>query len=888
MAMKGANKKLPRSRKGILLTLLTVVLFVLMLGEVITYVVINVNYDVLTQSASQSSTLGSTIMLVKLAAASQLHSSLYAAIGGLAKLENTPSARGTLFVNNTQYFIQSMMTNGMVYGTSLSGYMGSALIGNFSNTITTQLKQQGISLKLVGGNLTIFQGTPSTINASYSALAVLNTTSGLFSYPVYVTTSVQLNGTLDLSGAIRGSPTTVSIQSALPKAQLIGNEYAASGSMSPFMFAFGTVVVIGGTPTCANIALGEENANYILVTPNAGSIGAGGCGMGGVITMQPSSVAFNVPYLVYPTIGFNTMFANGTQILLDGAGLGAYNIAALQSALQGSQYFTSPYLPNYLDQGQSALPQRPNTGIFSFSQVSKVTPYFTDAGSTLNSNIFVPQSNIVLPPIFTISFWINKGAYQNNCDTVIGMPNSGAGFQISSQTAAGCAAGSTQNTVLTAAYKNSAGTAITGLTENVGIQPNTWTQAAVVFSQGTFTWYLNGNKVGSTSGLTNPSANANAFVIGGGSLSLNGSVTNVQVYNAPLSPQSIQAIYRSGISGLPTVPANVIAWYPLNGNANDYGPSGYNGITSNVVYRQLSGYYGDPIYKNIAGNFSVSAVDGALNCQNRNACTVATTPHLYLSGAPLESSGSTVLNESASFGLGNAMMPDVLSFVTGSGAYVNQLNSLAWLASAGQSWSYSIWVDPSCASCDVINEYNTTLGYDGGTWLEIDSGTGEVRYNGEACQSLGSIPQNMWTNIVVSFNGGSDAFAAYVNGVQRFSITGSGRVAPSKGAFYALGKSDATNCGSAATYTGLMSDYQLYSSALSSTQALTLYQNDTVNVGPAAVANEVMPLSVPYASAPNQTQERMVNNYGLFYNNIGICTVENVTTGTCGLTIVPP
>ena len=49
------KKKIPRkpkSKRGILLTLLTLVIFILMLGEVITYVVLNINYDACVISVS--------------------------------------------------------------------------------------------------------------------------------------------------------------------------------------------------------------------------------------------------------------------------------------------------------------------------------------------------------------------------------------------------------------------------------------------------------------------------------------------------------------------------------------------------------------------------------------------------------------------------------------------------------------------------------------------------------------------------------------------------------------------------------------------------------------------------------------------------------------------
>ncbi|MGC8622876.1 MAG: LamG-like jellyroll fold domain-containing protein [Candidatus Micrarchaeia archaeon] len=64
----------------------------------------------------------------------------------------------------------------------------------------------------------------------------------------------------------------------------------------------------------------------------------------------------------------------------------------------------------------------------------------------------------------------------------------------------------------------------------------------------------------------------------------NGSIANVQIYNAALSANEIQSLYREGIGGAPVDLQNLVAWWPLNGNAKDYSGNGNNGVPTNVVY----------------------------------------------------------------------------------------------------------------------------------------------------------------------------------------------------------------------------------------------------------------------------------------------------------------
>jgi len=80
----------------------------------------------------------------------------------------------------------------------------------------------------------------------------------------------------------------------------------------------------------------------------------------------------------------------------------------------------------------------------------------------------------------------------------------------------------------------------------------------------------------------------------GGAISevMNGSISNVQIYNASLSQAEIAALYDEGIGGAPIDLQNLVGWWPLNGNANDYSGNDNNGVPSGVTYTSnwYSGY----------------------------------------------------------------------------------------------------------------------------------------------------------------------------------------------------------------------------------------------------------------------------------------------------------
>jgi hypothetical protein len=63
----------------------------------------------------------------------------------------------------------------------------------------------------------------------------------------------------------------------------------------------------------------------------------------------------------------------------------------------------------------------------------------------------------------------------------------------------------------------------------------------------------------------------------------NGMLSNVQVYNTSMSDTEVNVLYKKGIGAAPLRIQNLVAWWPLNGDAKDYSGNGNDGIPSSGV-----------------------------------------------------------------------------------------------------------------------------------------------------------------------------------------------------------------------------------------------------------------------------------------------------------------
>ncbi len=123
-----------------------------------------------------------------------------------------------------------------------------------------------------------------------------------------------------------------------------------------------------------------------------------------------------------------------------------------------------------------------------------------------------------------------------------------------------------------------------------GISNSSWYFLAFTLNRGNASLYANGAPPYNISVLTGPYS-INSLSLAKSALGISGftgNMSNVQIYSKALSPQQIYRIYSSGISGIPvnysSQNTNLVAWYPLQGNANDMSANMNSGIPSNVAY----------------------------------------------------------------------------------------------------------------------------------------------------------------------------------------------------------------------------------------------------------------------------------------------------------------
>jgi len=281
MALKKKIPRKPKSKRGILLTLLTLVIFILMLGEVITYVVLNINYDNLSSSVAQSLASGNFAQNLDSGMNAFLYSSLSKSIDIMIAFESDPATRMGNFITNSSDSLYGLLYNGTIFN-STAYYNNSfkKAVGEFEAEALTD----GFTANLSNVTLRIKQASPFRVEVYVTGLAALNTSSGIsLDYPINANTTVSLNSKPSLIGGEQGLNGTFQ-KEALPNATVVANLTAESGSESPYMFAYGKIIYMAGEPSCSNVPSEYKNGNYILATPNAADIGQNVCGMAGLIT----------------------------------------------------------------------------------------------------------------------------------------------------------------------------------------------------------------------------------------------------------------------------------------------------------------------------------------------------------------------------------------------------------------------------------------------------------------------------------------------------------------------------------------------------------------------------------------------------------------------------
>ncbi len=173
---------------------------------------------------------------------------------------------------------------------------------------------------------------------------------------------------------------------------------------------------------------------------------------------------------------------------------------------------------------------------------------------------------------------------------------------------------------LVAYLRNNAGTLLAPLNSGKVINNGAYHFIALTWNGITATTYVDGQPAGSagfsgTLTMTTPyvgciGMGASSSSACAGTNPFNGVISDIQVYNTSLSANQIALLYSSGISGTPLPsPANIIAWWPLNGNAYDYSGRNETGTASASVQYPAASRIGITV-DNSTGNPAPNALVG--------------------------------------------------------------------------------------------------------------------------------------------------------------------------------------------------------------------------------------------------------------------------------------
>jgi len=191
-------------------------------------------------------------------------------------------------------------------------------------------------------------------------------------------------------------------------------------------------------------------------------------------------------------------------------------------------------------------------------------------------------ASLDLTSAFTLSAWINAVSTPNANNYVIGKHESGPnwyGYAFS----------------LLSNARINVYTDIGGWKQGNVLSLNKWHNIVATSDNSILKIYVDG-VLDVSVGSAGATAAATDLYFGrdiGGTQRFNGLISNVQIYTTPLSINKVQALYQAGIGSIP-FSGNLVGWWPLNGNANDYSGNNFNGASSNVIYPYFSGAYSSP------------------------------------------------------------------------------------------------------------------------------------------------------------------------------------------------------------------------------------------------------------------------------------------------------
>ena len=263
----------------------------------------------------------------------------------------------------------------------------------------------------------------------------------------------------------------------------------------------------------------------------------------------------------------------------------------------GALYQLGVFNPNNLSgraQPGSCQILRPNgpntTALISLqgvcgSQLPQFVAQFTGNGGYINfGNSILLSPEIGATGAMTLCMWYSVTSLTGYVGPTLkgqGVPSYGAGWEYTFDqqgTAQGFTVWKSNGAAVISSYS-------TGAQPTVG----NWQFSCFTYNYagGNAYYYLNGvqHSAAFTGGNGPALQGTGNFIVGGGE---NGyskvMIGNVQMYNASLSANEITALYIGGIGGAPIQLRNLVGWWPLNGNSQDYSGDLLNGVANSISF----------------------------------------------------------------------------------------------------------------------------------------------------------------------------------------------------------------------------------------------------------------------------------------------------------------
>ena len=219
-------------------------------------------------------------------------------------------------------------------------------------------------------------------------------------------------------------------------------------------------------------------------------------------------------------------------------------------------------------------------------------PYFNGVNSYILDNI----TNLPTEPQFTVTAWVNPSRIQpSGCNSECGVVSFGNRKCPGLGRMLGLNNYDPTNGLMYVSMSSWCQNFIPS--PGPEVKDNQWNFIAMVMNGASVTLYANGQSM-SGNLITIPGAIVSENLSIGmqgypGSAfpanTFNGSIADVQIYSSPFTSNQVSELYHEGVSGGPLASQGLSSWWPLDGNANDYGPNNNTGYPTNIVYR-YSGY----------------------------------------------------------------------------------------------------------------------------------------------------------------------------------------------------------------------------------------------------------------------------------------------------------